>query len=365
MPDRQNTNSHNLNDFLDSTAKSPLGMVTTEPLLNELVMNLQQLREDLLAEPTARQELQFSRAKVDETRAAFSRMIRQGEQKLHRLCELICDTFLASYQMQSIIIGEVTNTKERFTILQPISRRDLYSHTDLDLGSRQLEKLLFHDGTGWGSATLVANMVDYQPTEPNRYNVQKITSRIKAEEEIWNKVVDEIFDLDTIVTKDKQLRHLSRYVKDIFGIKVVVGELDDISRMQKTLENSKWSHELLRKLDIEPTMYTERLQFIEVKNYLEGIQRKRTGWEAIKSVVAWSNKTFEIQIQSLRNYLREQERLTKESHTSFKANREQVRAQVAERIPLFGFYPDLLLCLFLNPDGEPPSHERVILRVID
>jgi hypothetical protein len=112
-------------------------------------------------------------------------------------------------------------------------------------------------------------------------------------------------------------------------------------------------------------MYTERLQFIEVKNYLEGTQRKRTGWEAIKSVVAWSNKTFEIQIQSLRNYLREQERLTKESHTSFKANREQVRAQVAERIPLFGFYQDLLLWLFLNPDGEPPSHERVILRVID
>lgn len=362
------TYHHTLNNApadRDSTAESPLWMVTTEPLLNELVMELQRLRQNLLDQPHTRQELQFSRLKVDESRAAFSRMIRQGEQKLHRLCELICDTFLNTYQMQSIVIGEVTNTKERFTILQPISRRDLYSHTDIDLGSRQVEKILFHDGTGWGPASLVANMVDYQPTEPNRYNVHKITSRIKAEEEIWNKVVDEIFDLDSIVTKDKQLRHLSRYVKDIFGIKVVVGEVDDIGHMQKTLEESKWSHELLRKLDIEPTMQTERLRFIEVKNYLEEIHRKRTGWEAIKSVVEWSNKTFEIQIQSLRNYLREQERLTKESHTSFKANREGVRAQVAERIPLFGFYQDLLRWLFLNPDGPPPSHERVNLKIID
>ena len=82
-------------------------------------------------------------------------------------------------------------------------------------------------------------------------------------------------------------------------------------------------------------------------------------------MVVWSNKTFEIQIQSLRNYLREQERLTKESHTSFKANRERVRDQVADRTPLFGFYQELLRWLFLNPGGPPPSHERVILKVVD
>lgn len=349
----------------DPTKASPLWMVTTEPLLNELVMQLQQLRQDLLAEPTARRELQFSRLHLDETRAAFSRMIRHGEEKLHQLCELICDTFLSSYQLQSIVIGEVAETKERFTILQPLSRKDLYTHMDIDLGSRQVEKLLFFDGTGWGQASLVANMVDYQPTESNRYNIHKITSRIKAEEEIWNKVVDEIFDLDNIVIRDKQLRHLSRYVKDIFGIKIVVGERDDIIAMQKMLEEIAWSEALLRKLRIGADINTERLKLIEVKNYLEDERRKRSGWEAIKSVVVWSNKTFEIQIQSLRNYLREQERLTKESHTSFKANRERVRDQVADRIPLFGFYQELLRWLFLNRGGPPPSHERVILKVVD
>ena len=349
----------------DPTKESPLWMMTTEPLLNELVMQLQQLRQDLLADPTARRELQFSRVRLAETRAAFSRMIRHGEEKLHQLCELICDTFLTNYQLQSIVIGEVVETKERFTILQPLSRKDLYTHMDIDLGSRQVEKLLFFDGTGWGPAGLVANMVDYQPTESNHYHIYKITSRIKAEEEIWNKVVDEIFDLDNIVIRDKQLRHLSRYVKDIFGIKIVVGERDDIVAMQKMLEEITWSEALLRKLKIESDVSTEQLKLIEVKNYLEDERRKRSGWEAIKSVVVWSNKTFEIQIQSLRNYLREQERLTKESHTSFKANRERVRDQVADRTPLFGFYQELLRWLFLNPGGPPPSHKRVILKVVD
>ena len=41
--------------------------------------------------------------------------------------------------------------------------------------------------------------------------------RIKAEEEIWNKVVDEIFEVDSLVERDKELRHLSRYVKKFPG----------------------------------------------------------------------------------------------------------------------------------------------------
>ena len=59
----------------------------------------------------------------------------------------------------------------------------------------------------------------------NEWGVFKCISRIKAEEEIWNKVVpvlvelkftwnlevvDEIFEIDNIVKREKQLRHLSR-----------------------------------------------------------------------------------------------------------------------------------------------------------
>ncbi len=352
-------------NIIDPTSDSPLWMVTTEPVLNELVMRLQRLQYELMEDPTVHQELQFSRTRLEAAREAFSNMIRNGEKKLHRLCELLCETLLTAYLIESVVIGEIDSTGERFTIAQSISADDLYANIDIDLGTRQLDKLRFRHGNNWSGATLVANVVEYQPTEPNRYGVHRIVSRIKAEEEIWNKVLDEIFDLDRIVVRDKQLRHLSRYVKDVFGIKIVVGEINDIYKMQNALVDFDWPEKALRKLHIEPHETTRQLEFVEVKDYLASGRRKLTGWEAIKSVVRWSDKTFEIQVQSLRSFLSERERLTKESHLSFKANRERVREQVAQQMPLFGFYRELLRWLFLDTGLHPPVHKRVTLRLVD
>src|SRR6185436_6881166 len=108
-------------------------------------------------------------------------------------------------------------------------------------------KLRFFDGRDWSKANLVANMVDYQPTEVNVYSIHKIISRIKAEQEIWNKVVDEIFDLDSIVVRDKKLQHLSRYVKDVFGIKIIVGNLDDVYKIHMALVELTWPDVSLEK----------------------------------------------------------------------------------------------------------------------
>jgi hypothetical protein len=346
-------------------AHSPLWMITTEPKLNRFVNRLQRLRIELMQEPAGERELPFSRAEIEEARASFAAMIRHGEEALHRLSQLLCDTFFASYELQNVVIGEVASTKERFTITQGLSAGDLYSTLDIDLGNRQLNKLQFFDGTGWSKATLVANVVDYQPGESNPYGIHRISTRIKAEEEIWNKVVDEIFDLDTIVSRDKKLRHLSRYVKDVFGLKIIVGATADVAKVQKALLALQWPDAALEKLHVEPGATTRRLQFVEVKDYLTVGQKKRSGWEAVKSVVIWSDKTFEIQIQPLRTFLREREVLTRESHVSFKAQREQVRNEVAEQIPLFRFYRDLLRWLFLTPQAPPPTHAGVTVRLVD
>jgi hypothetical protein len=348
-----------------SAVRSPLWLVTTEPILNELVVRLQTLRLELLEQPTASHHLYFSRSHLEEVRQAFANMIRHGEQSLHRLCQLICDTLVVSYQIQSVVIGEVVTTKERFTIIQGISAEELYSTTDIDLGNRQLKKLLFHDGRDWSQANLVANMVDYQPTAANTHGVHKIISRIKAEEEIWHKVVDELFHLDDIVARDKKLRHLSRYVKDVFGIKIVVGDWHDVREVQSALIELTWPDEQLYPFGLDPGPFTSRLTFVEVKDYLTPGQQKQTGWEGVKSVVKWAGKTFEIQVQTLGNFLHERELLTKESHTTFKTNREQVREEVALRIPLFRFYRDLLRWLFQNPELPPPTYPGVTLTLVD
>ena len=193
----------------------------------------------------------------------------------------------------------------------------------------------------------MANVVEYQPAEPNRYKIQKLVSRIKAEEEIWNKVADEIFDLDSLVRRDKKISHLSPFVKDVFGIKIVVWMPGDVTPLHNALCEVTWNPETLLAHQVPIEASTEKIHFIETKNYLGQAERKASRWEAYKSVVHWWEKTFEIQIQPLRNYHHEREYLTKESHEGFKARRESLRNQIAAQIPLFGFCRDLLKWLFM------------------
>ena len=344
--------------------RSPLWMVSQEPLLNDLVAYLSSVREDLEKDPATQRELTFSRAHLRQCRAAFDRMIRKGEEGLHRLCELFCNTFVGKYQLQSVVIGETPTTHERFTLTQILSRQDLYSTIDLDLGNRQLRKLNYFDGNSWVSPILVANMVEYQPTEPNFHGVHKIISRIKAEEELWNKVVDEIFGLDSLVTRDKQLRHLSYYVKDIFGVKIVVGTPEDAIQLHDELERLTWEAPRLQAVGEPYSIKSQSLTFLETKDYIRGGE-KSSGWEAMKSVIMWSGKMFEVQIQPLGNFWREREHLTRESHAGFKGRREEIRQQVAERIPLFRFYQNLLRWLIQLPDCPPPAFPGVSVRLTD
>ena len=121
---------------------SPLWLLTEEPLVNALVAYLEAMRQRITADPHAAHTFRFSRTDLVDVRTAFARLIRRGEEKLHRLCELLCESYFESpYTLQSVVIGEVETTQERFTLVQPLPPADLYSLTDLDLGTRQLRRL--------------------------------------------------------------------------------------------------------------------------------------------------------------------------------------------------------------------------------
>lgn len=351
---------------MEQLARSPLWLVAEEPLIEELVLALESSRRRIMDEPDAEHTLMFSRAKLEATRQSFSSMIRRGEAKLHALCEILAERYLGSpVDLDSLVIGEIPTTRERFTITQRIATADLYSHTDLDLGSRMLQRIRMHDGARLQTPVLVANVVEYQPRSMGRFAVHKLVSRIKAEEEIWNKVVDEIFGLDQLVTRDKQLRELSRFVKDVFGIKLVVDEAADVQRLQQAIADLTLEDSELEGHEIPVGDSTRRIELIEVKNYL-GDDEKRSGWGAIKSVATWWDKLFEIQIITLSTHQNERENLTQESHGGFKTRRESVRDAVAEQIPLFKFYRDLLQWLFMGSADEPaPTFPGVSISVDD
>jgi hypothetical protein len=333
-------------------------MVTREPRINELIAYLSQARMQIQGEPKKSHVLRFSRPQLDAVRDMFARMIRQGEKKLHILTELVCRRlFVSDFDMEGVVIGEVETTRERFTLTQPLSRDVLYQLTDLDLGNRQVRRLRFDDGSEWSRAMLVANFIEYQPREPNPHGVHKIISRIKAEEELWNKVVDEIFRIDELVARDKKLRHLSRYVKDVFGLKIVVGDEAEVRRLHDALLAVEWTERELAPHRLEAAHH--QWQFFEIKDYLGEADQKQSGWQAMKSVLTWGGETFELQIQAMSNYHRERERLTRESHTGFKRSRESVRQQIAADLPLFGFYQALLRWLFQSSAAEPPTFDNI------
>ncbi len=345
-------------------ADSPLWMVSQAPGLNALVGALQQHRRALV-EGGADGRLAFSRAEVVKARAEFSDMIRRGERELHLLASLLAERFLGTVQRRSVVIGEIERTRERFTIAVDVTEAEVIGTTDIDLGNRVLARLAIADQRGWLRASLISNVVEYEANAPNAHSVYRLLTRIKAEEELWNKVADEIFELDRLVLKDKQLRHLGRYVKDVFGVKVVVGTAEDAERLQGLLQTVRFDDAQLAARQLPVDEEHRALRFLEVKNYLEKESRKRSGWTAMKSVVAWGGRTFEVQVQPLSNFLHERERLTRESHASFKSTRERVRDEIAARMPLFGFYRALLRWLFVDPSAEPPVHEGVEVVLTD
>jgi hypothetical protein len=257
-------------------SSSPLWLVTNEPHVNELVSYLDAMRRRVEASPNETHRFEFSRSRLAEVRTAFARMIRHGEEQLHKVCELLCETFLDStYTLQSVVIGEVETTKERFTLVKSISPGDLYSQTDLDLGTRQLRRLRYHDGGAWSRASLVANVVEYQPAGMNEWGIHKVISRIKAEEQIWNKVVDSIFALDHGSSRTA-IRHLGGSQRTSW-VKAVVGDPRRRACTRRCRRCGLRSGEIRH-----PAADRSGLEFIEVKDYTAEIGRKETGWEAIK-----------------------------------------------------------------------------------
>ncbi len=354
----------------DRAPLSPLWMVSREPALNELIVYLDRQRRALDGKGSQGVTLRFSRRRLADVRAGFADTLLRGERQLHKLCELFAESLLESqFKLSSTVFGRNPATGERFVLVRDLSREELYARTDLDLGNAQLERLRLAGGHGWHQPELVANFVDYEALAANAAGVHRVVSRIKAEEEIWNKVADEIFGLDSLVERDKQLRHLSSYVKDVFGVKIVVADVAHARRVQALLERLEWTPLQLRRHGIaEPAACDDvdrsapsRLHIVEVKDYLDGDEIKASGWQAIKSVVRWSGVPFEIQVQTLRNHYLERSLIAAESHEEFKARREALRNDVARRVPLFGYYRDLLHWLFCSPEAQPPSHPQVLL----
>lgn len=346
---------------------SPLSMLTRTPALTRLIGKLQNATDEVLRAQEACAVaglamsahspfvLSFCPKEIEEARREFTGFILRGELRLHGLSHLLSRSlFDGGFELTSTVIGELPETSGRFTVSTPVTAEKLLAESDLELGKRQLSRFGVRcpeKPTHWLSPHLVANFVEYEPRQGgNGFKVTKLLSRIKAEQELWNKVTDEIFEMDRLIARDKQLKRLSRYVKDVFGIKILTEDAAAARALHAHLTTWRWTDDDIGSLELADLPSDLRplrcLEYVEIKDYLSQGAGKNSGWTAVKSVVRWWDQTFELQIQPLPNYYREQERFTRESHRSFKLSRERLRDDLAKQLPLYGFMRDLLRWLF-------------------
>lgn len=352
-----------LSDQINSAGgDSALAMVLQAPAIHELITYLTEKKKLQEDHPQRHLRFELSRRFIEEVRAVFKQNILRGERNLHHLAHLLARRlFSGEFELHSNVLGTLPDGERPFLIRERISDEALLSETDLDLGNHLLASFRYRSGQEWVPLYLSANFVEYLPCARPSIGVNRITSRVKAEEEIWNKVADEIFDLDTLVNRDKHLRQFSKYIKDVFGVKLVCGDAPSCLRVHEQLKMFRFRESDLRAVPGDGGLTSMEknaggnfhfLELVETKNYLtcEPSQKKKTGWEALKSVVRWGNQLFEIQMQPLLNYYLELDHMSEPSHRSFKQQRDALRDEVARRVPLYGFYRDLLKMLFLEKE---------------
>ncbi len=342
---------------------SPLFMVMNNPVLHQLISYLAEKKRQQEEHPESQIVIELSQTFIEQIRNSFKQHILNGELNLHIITHIVSSKLLGkNFELHSNVIGILPGGESRpFLIREKINQQILFSQTDLDLGNHMLGNFRYHVNQKWVPLDLSANFVEYIPDQITQTKVNRITSRVKAEEELWNKVTDEIFNFDQLVLRDKQLQQYSKYIKDVFGIKIICENEAACHEAQQTLEKlttAECDWHLLDSLigqhipENAFTIGTNLLEFIETKNYLDCEPEflKKTGWRAVKSVVKWKNQLFEIQFQPLSNYFMELDHMAGPSHTSFKKNRDYLRNEVAQRVPLYGFYRDLLRMVFLKSD---------------
>ena len=348
-------------------------MAMHDPVLHKFIAYLGEKKAEQEANPEQRVNIELSREFITSVRESFRENILDGERQLHNLSHLLSSVLLeGEFELHSNVIGVLPGDEERpFLIRERIAQETLFSVTDIDLGNQMLDNFRYKLGKSWVPLTLSANFVEYLPLGRPDTGVNRLTSRVKAEEELWNKVTDEIFMIDDLVSRDKHLRRYSKYVKDIFGVKIVCDNEETCMKVHDKLhsltygdmhrEHLGWIQNLT--LSANDDMSANLLNFLETKNYLTCApeEMKKTGWKALKSVAKWNGRLFEIQVQPLSNYYLELDHMSGPSHNSFKLKRDDLRNEVAERIPLYGFYRDLLKMLFLEEDVSFEAHNASVV----
>lgn len=288
----------------------------------------------------------------------------RGEQTLYDIATLMCHRLTGARQIEHVarvVVGlkeeDESPGAKRIVIEEHITRENLKRFTDYSLAQRIARRYRYRESHEQPFGVLYprASFLELWPLESREdAPATRVLTRVKSSDQIWNKVCDALFEIDTIVQRDKILNGGSKYIKDVFGIKILTPRRVDSYTVNETLANMAFTAEELASFGIHALPGTHRLELLEHKDYLALApeQKKRTGWEALKNVYRWGSEVIEVQIQTEANYFLEAMHLTDTSHRTFEMHRRKMRRRLEEIVPHYGSFRRLLKLLFRRDDEE-------------
>lgn len=346
---------------------SPLLMLVRDQRTNRLLASLSQHLEALReASRTGSSPpvLTIAREEIEICRETWEQGVLSGEHRLYDFATLLAQGLTGSRNTQlvaRVVMGQKEEEEApgstRIVIEEHITRENLKRVTDYSLAQRIARRYRYrasHDQP-FGVLYPRASFLELWPLDSiEDAPATRVLTRVKTNDQIWNKVCDALFAIDTFVERNKILNAGSKYIKDVFGVKVLTPRKADSYRVDEILASITWTQRQLMELGLAPEAGLMHLEVIERKDYLSlpPDQKKRTGWEAIKNVYRWGNQLFEVQIQTEANYFLEALHLTDTSHRTFEMQRRQMRRELEKVVPHYADYRRLLKLLFRREDDE-------------
>jgi len=354
-------------------ADSPIAMLVKDERTNRLLHSLQQQLEALRAsDGLSPPVLVLEKKDIDYCRDTWDHGVLRGEHRLYDLAALVCRRLTGTSNIQHVarvVVGpkeeEEAPGGARIVIEEHITHENLKRFTDYSLATRITRRYRYRASHEQPFNVLYprASFLELWPLDVREESpATRVLTRVKTNDQIWNKVCDALFAIDSLLARDKLLNPHSKYVKDVFGIKVLTPRKSDSYRVEKILDGLTWSFDELATIGLPAEVGLQKLDVVERKDYLTVPleQKKRTGWEAIKNVYRWGGHLFEVQVQTEANYFLEALHLTDTSHRTFEMHRRQMRRDLEQQVPHYAEFRRLLKMLFRRDDDGLGELEQAL-----
>lgn len=332
---------------------SPLSIVTKDEKLNGFLHRLEEFVGYARLNREEEHTFVLNKSELEEVRGRYKSITLEAESALHQLSSLLSTRYLgAAWSVQSQVCIERPSSRgvTRAVFSEPVLPEELLHTTDLEFAQRVLSEY---------NGRLIYSLYDYSPTygAPRKHGAEHVRARLKTPESVITKIADQVMRLDSQVG-GKKIDNFTVYLKDVCGLAIIVENESQVRRVFEDLIKHRWSDRELETVGLEQNDSVRRFQIFEVK---EKLGKNDKSWRGIKFAGFWKGTCFEVQIKTEQMLFREQAHHTEESHSRYKAKREELRRQFSEQEQLYPFIRDLLVHVFIDPELEIRLPEKVHL----